>query len=191
MVTKLHDLGLRLPGLMEQIDALKLSQNLAFAAANDRQLLVDLANDFLELRQELFEWLKQLTNVEQEPMYWLTGELPYVASEDIMCVPYFSQETHKLSFRDGPRAGILAHYWAYHLELTTGLLELCDIFHDDKDARHNPMIPGLDLESHCQEANSLAEMIAETVPYMISCLEGRISIQGPLETLTRYRQRMP
>lgn len=148
----------------------------------DSKAVVHLVEKYLKLRQGFIDWLKNAIIEDEGPMFWLTNELPYVASEDSICIPHFAHGVHKISFRDGPRVGYLAHYWSLRLELVMGLIDLCKITPSD-------LAPGLDISSCSLEANSLAEMLAETIPYISSCLEGRISMHGPLEILDRYNNR--
>lgn len=184
---KLHDLAIRLPSLLEQTDTIIASQHIDPLAIGNA---IALKKSYTSLRQEFFGWFNQIVIDDHGPIYWNTSDDSYIKSEeDAICIPHFIPEAHKISFRDGPRAGLLAHYWAYRLELVMGLLDLYKIESDDQ-VQWLDCVPGLDSSSCLREANALAQLIFETVPYLSSCLEGRITMQGPLEIVDRYHQRM-
>lgn len=184
---KLHDLAIRIPGLIEQTDTIIASQHTdPFIIGNAIALKIN----YLSLRQEFFDWFNHIVIDDHGPIYWHTKDDQYIKSEeDPVCIPHLNPETRKISFRDGPRAGLLAHYWAYRLELVMGMLDLYKIETDDQ-VQWLDSVPGLDVSSCLREANVLAQMIFETVPYLSSCLEGRITMQGPLDTISRYHERM-
>lgn len=183
----MHDLALRLPGLIERTDSVVASQNLDPLATGKA---IELKIDYLSLREDFTNWYNHVIIDDHGPIYWHAIEQPYIESEeDPICIPHLVDGKHKVSFRDGPRAGLLAHYWSFRLELVMGLLDLYKIEAGDH-MQLLDLVPGLDAVSCLREANDLAQLILEAVPYLSSCLEGRITMQGPLETLGRYHDRL-
>lgn len=151
---------------------------------------IGLKVDYLSLREEFVDWFNHVVIDDHGPIYWYTGEQPYIKSEeDPICVPHLSNGAYKVSLRDGPRAGLLARYWSFRLELVMGLWDLYKIEVVDH-VQLLDLVPSLDAASCLHEANTLAQLILEAVPYLSSCLEGRITMQAPLETFGRYHEHM-
>lgn len=184
---KLHDLAIRLPSLIERTDSIIVSKGPDFCVTGK---IIELKMDYVSLREDFIDWFKYAAVDSHGPIYWYTSELPDIKSEDDpICVPNLLGSKNKITFKDGTRAGLLAHYWAFQLELIMGLQDLYVIELDDH-VQLLDLVPGLDVDSCLSEADNLAQLILEALPYLSSCLEGRITSQGPLEVLARYRKRM-
>lgn len=173
--------------MLERTDSIEESQD-PFCLTTGSAIALKL--DYLALRQDFVDWFNHVIVDDYGPIYWYTSDQPNIKpEEDPICVPNLTAGTSKVSFRDGPRAGLLTHYWGYQLELIMGLLDLYKTELGDHSQLLD-LVPGFDVDACLREADTLAHLILEAEPYLSSCLEGRITMQSPRETLLRYRKRV-
>lgn len=189
-VERLHDLALELPDLLERTDTIAA---LSLVGELDEDIKT-LVAEYVDLKNRLLLWLEDFEAEEGGQIYWLPisdAEREQPSPEpDPICVPSFPDQSFVLRFPSGPKAGLLCHYWSFQLQL---LMELSELERRrflpsdggalrDKSSKSDSVL----IET---EAYELAQLILQAEPYLSSCLEGRITVQAPLEIVNRYLHR--
>jgi hypothetical protein len=179
---KLHDIALLLPSLLARTDCITNESRVSFEPAYIASLLFD----YLVVREALQEWLNRFAKSEAELLYWFSEGMDNSSQPptdyDPICIPVFPDSTFSIRFKNGARAGILVHYWSFQLELLMGVLDLCQ--------RTISIVTADEAAMYAQEAHEIAQLILGSIPYLSSCLEGRMVARAPLETVTRYCERI-
>ena len=185
----LHDLALQIPGLLHRTDQLVSGLVDLTDYRSDFQGPPRIKNKDFEpasllmhyytILHRIEEWLNDWKASECGPLYWpSTLPMPSMIMEvDMECIPSFTVAAFQLRFLSGQKAGLLITYWAFLLELLTGMIDL---------QQNMPNIQDDALEEHLNTAQETACLILQAVPYLSCCFEGTLVSKAPLRTAARY-----
>nr|POF01184.1 hypothetical protein CFP56_21132 [Quercus suber] len=187
--TQLFRLGSEIPYFLKSADTLQ--SDLHASRLTQEQFVVRALTsieEFAALNNKFDLWRHDLRKSAQSPLYWSRSKpmIQHIGLTDQECVPKYTNRFHQLLFRSSPDAGLLAHSWAFQLEL---LMTLTDIQHA---LLNGPLLETQRSEitnamgKACDAAAQLAHLVLEAEPYLSSCFEGLLCLQSPLMITKKY-----
>jgi hypothetical protein len=193
---KLHDLAFKIPALLARISEIIQQERCPPPSGNDRDAnrldepctspagALELASEYEMSLSSMEKWLEDFAQRHPSPLYWsmktpFSCPSPFI-EVDPQCIPKFTNAPYRLRFPNSQIAGVLASFWSYQLDLLLGLIEL----ERSLVAHGFNMTKKLDI--HQSDARERACSILDTLPYLTSCFEGSLRLQGLIKTVDRY-----
>lgn len=189
----LMDIASKIPRIIARTDGLPKQFTTNSTSYNHYQEAQMLLDEMRTIHARFEAWLARYESLFHDPLFWSTSGQSYSVDNhnDRECRPKYSPESAQLTFHSAPVAGILTAYASFRLglwKLAADLRQRIRMFGPEDEEAHSESRNEL-LKQESDAAKKTAWLILEAMPYLSSCFEGSLVLQGPLKIVEEYYRR--